>query len=125
MGDIIDNLDIRPDNWTPAESMIKVIGVGGGGCNAVNYMYRENVQGCSFIVCNTDSVSLKESPVPVKIHIGRDSLGAGTDPAKGRDAAIEASDEIERIVLGSETQMLFITAGMGGRHRDRSLSNHG
>lgn len=114
MGDIIDNLDIRPDNWTPAESMIKVIGVGGGGCNAVNYMYRENVQGCSFIVCNTDSVSLKESPVPVKIHIGRDSLGAGTDPAKGRDAAIEASDEIERIVLGSETQMLFITAGMGG-----------
>jgi cell division protein FtsZ len=114
MGDIIDNLDIKPDNWTPIESMIKVIGVGGAGCNAVNYMYRENVQGCSFIVCNTDSVSLKESPVPVKIHIGRNSLGAGTDPAKGRDAAIEASDEIKKVVLDSGTQMLFITAGMGG-----------
>jgi cell division protein FtsZ len=94
--------------------MIKVIGVGGGGCNAVNYMYRQKVQGCSFIVCNTDRQALDESPVPVKVHIGRNALGAGTDPVKGRNAAIEAEELIKKVVLGEETQMLFITAGMGG-----------
>ena len=117
MGDITDNLkldSIEPTDWTPIQSMIKVIGVGGGGCNAVNYMYRQKVQGCSFIVCNTDRQALDESPVPVKVHIGRNALGAGTDPVKGRNAAIEAEELIKKVVLGEETQMLFITAGMGG-----------
>ncbi len=117
MGDIIDNINIdltEQSDWTPIQSMIKVIGVGGGGCNAVNYMYRQKVQGCSFIVCNTDRQALDESPVPVKIHIGRNALGAGTDPVKGRNAAIEAEEQIKKVVMGDETQMLFITAGMGG-----------
>ena len=116
MGNIdfeIDLADVSPV-MTPIQSMIKVIGVGGGGCNAVNYMYREKVEGCSFIVCNTDSQALDGSPVPVKIHIGENALGAGTDPAKGRKAAIEAHDQIEKVALGEGTQMLFITAGMGG-----------
>lgn len=117
MGDMIDDLiDIIETcpTMTPIQSMIKVIGVGGGGCNAVNYMFRENVEGCSFIVCNTDRQALDGSPVPVKIHIGDNALGAGTDPAKGRKAALEAHDQIEKVVLGEDTQMLFITAGMGG-----------
>lgn len=113
MGDNLD-FEIRPSNWTEVDSMIKVIGVGGGGCNAVNYMYRKKIEGCSFVVCNTDLQALQNSPVPVKLHIGRDSLGAGTDPTKGRIAAIEAVKEIETTVLGPETRMLFITAGMGG-----------
>ena len=94
--------------------MIKVIGVGGGGCNAVNYMFRENIQGCSFYVCNTDRQALDCSPVHAKIHIGSNALGAGTVPAEGRKAAIESLDEIEKTVLTPETKMLFITAGMGG-----------
>lgn len=117
MGDMIDDLiDIIETCPTmiPIQSMIKVIGVGGGGCNAVNYMFREKVEGCSFIVCNTDRQALDGSPVPVKIHIGDNALGAGTDPAKGRKAALEAHDQIEKVVLGEDTQMLFITAGMGG-----------
>ena len=117
MGDMIDDLiDIIETcpTMTPIQSMIKVIGVGGGGCNAVNYMFREKVEGCSFIVCNTDRQALDGSPVPVKIHIGDNALGAGTDPAKGRKAALEAHDQIEKVVLGEDTQMLFITAGMGG-----------
>ena len=117
MGDMIDDLiDIIETcpTMTPIQSMIKVIGVGGGGCNAVNYMFREKVEGCSFIVCNTDRQALDGSPVPVKIHIGDNALGAGTDPAKGRKAALEAHDQIEKVVLGEDTQMLFITGGMGG-----------
>ncbi|MBQ6253894.1 MAG: cell division protein FtsZ [Bacteroidales bacterium] len=114
MGEI-DNFDIaNVSDWTPIQSMIKVIGVGGGGCNAVNYMYREKVEGCSFIVCNTDRQALEESPVPVKLHIGRNALGAGTDPTKGRNAALEAEEQIKKVVLNEGTQMLFITAGMGG-----------
>lgn len=114
---IDEEITVEPDrdsNWKQVNSMIKVIGVGGGGCNAVNYMFREKMGGCSFIVCNTDSQSLAASPVPTKIHIGDTALGAGTKPEKGRKAAIEAKDEIEKVVLGEETQMLFITAGMGG-----------
>ena len=115
MTDFLDNADIvTPSDWVPENSMIKVIGVGGGGCNAVTYMYNQKIQGCSFIVCNTDRQALDGSPVPVKIHIGDNALGAGTDPAKGRKAALEAHDQIEKVVLGEDTQMLFITAGMGG-----------
>lgn len=106
--------ELTPSDWPTIESMIKVIGVGGGGCNAVNYMFRENVQGCSFYVCNTDRQALDCSPVHAKIHIGSNALGAGTVPAEGRKAAIESLDEIEKIVLTPDTKMLFITAGMGG-----------
>ena len=106
--------DIFPTDWTPENSIIKVIGVGGGGCNAVNYMYRQKIQGCSFIVCNTDAQALQNSPVPVKIQMGTNGLGAGTDPTAGRNAALESQEEIAAKVLDSKTQMLFITAGMGG-----------
>ena len=107
------NFDILPPDWKPGTELIKVIGVGGGGCNAVTYMYEQKVEGCSFIVCNTDSQALARSSVPTKIQLGQ-GLGAGTDPAKGRKAAIEAQDEIARVALDSGTQMLFITAGLGG-----------
>lgn len=114
MTEEFDNINIEPTDWAPIESMIKVIGVGGAGCNAVNYMFNEKIEGCSFIVCNTDMQVLEASPVPVKIHIGRNSLGAGTDPEKGRKAAVEAKDEIDKVVMTEATKMLFITAGMGG-----------
>ena len=106
--------DIIPNDWNDENAIIKVIGVGGGGCNAVNYMYRQNIQGCSFIVCNTDAQALASSEVPVKIQMGQNGLGAGTDPTAGRNAALESQDEIARKVLDCGTKMLFITAGMGG-----------
>lgn len=102
-----------PSDWVANDALIKVIGVGGGGCNAVTYMYNQKIQGCSFIVCNTDSQALQKSDVPTKIQMGK-GLGAGTDPVKGRNAALESQDEIKTIALDSNTQMLFITAGMGG-----------
>lgn len=110
-----DNINdmVAPSDWVPANSIIKVIGVGGGGCNAVTYMYNKHIEGCTFIVCNTDSQSLASSNVPVKIQLGA-GRGAGTNPTKGRNAALEAQDEIEKKVLDSDTEMLFITAGMGG-----------
>ena len=104
---------IAPMDWATSDEIIKVLGVGGGGCNAVNYMYTRGITGCSFVVCNTDSQALKGSPVPVKIQMGR-GLGAGTNPINGRNAALESQDQIEKIVLDTHTKMLFITAGMGG-----------
>lgn len=104
---------IAPVDWPTSDSIIKVLGVGGGGCNAVNYMYRQHIEGCSFVVCNTDAQALSRSEVPVKIQMGR-GLGAGTNPTKGRNAALETQEEIERRVLDANTKMLFITAGMGG-----------
>ena len=95
------------------DSTIKVLGVGGGGCNAVSYMYEQGIKGCSFIVCNTDSMHLMASPVPTKIQLGA-GLGAGTNPTKGRNAAIDSQDDIAAKVFDKNTQMLFITAGMGG-----------
>lgn len=94
-------------------NIIKVIGVGGGGSNAVTHMYHEGIQGVDFILCNTDSQSLNSSPVNNKIHLGKRVLGAGNMPSVGRDAAIETKDEI-RDMLQQHTKMLFITAGMGG-----------
>ena len=108
-----DNIEIVPETWIPDESIIKVIGVGGGGCNAVNYMYRQRIEGCTFIVCNTDRQALDKCDVPVKIQLGDDGLGAGTNPTEGRNAALNSQDEIEKI-LDNNTKMLFITAGMGG-----------
>ena len=93
-------------------SLIKVIGVGGGGSNAVNHMYKQGIKGVDFIVCNTDMQSLIASPVPTKIQLG-EGLGAGAIPEVGRKAAIEKLNEIEE-VLSEGTKMVFITAGMGG-----------
>lgn len=106
-------IDITPVNWVSPDSIIKVIGVGGGGCNAVNYMYRQNIEGCTFIVCNTDAQALNKCEVPIKIQLG-EGLGAGTNPTEGRNAALNSQDEIAAKVLDDETEMLFITAGMGG-----------
>lgn len=111
MEDIIDV--IAPSDWVTSDSIIKVLGVGGGGCNAVNNMYRQGIAGCSFVVCNTDSMALRSSPVPVKIQMGA-GLGAGTNAIKGRNAALETQEEIERIAMDPNTRMIFITAGMGG-----------
>ncbi|KWW29842.1 MAG: cell division protein FtsZ [bacterium P3] len=94
-------------------SYIKVIGVGGGGCNAVNHMCREGINGVDFIVCNTDIKALNASPVPNKIVLGNLGLGAGNKPERAQRAAERQADEI-RQVLGTNTNMLFITAGMGG-----------
>lgn len=108
------NLEVVPDTWKPEPSIIKVIGVGGGGCNAVNYMYNQKIEGCTFIVCNTDSQALDKCDVPLKIQLGDEGLGAGTNPSEGRKAALNSQDEIAEKVLDSDTKMLFITAGMGG-----------
>lgn len=105
--------EILPTDWSPGNSIIKVIGVGGGGCNAVDYMYKQKIRGCDFIVCNTDSQALQKNSVPSKLQLGA-GLGAGCDPTKGRNAAIEAADAIDAAIIKSGTQMLFITAGMGG-----------
>ena len=108
-----NNIIIAPKDWPTADNIIKVLGVGGGGCNAVNYMYNRKIQGCSFVVCNTDAQALGRSDVPVKIQLGA-GLGAGTNPTKGRNAALESQDEIADMILDPNTKMLFITAGMGG-----------
>ena len=105
--------DIMPSDWIPENSIIKVIGVGGGGCNAVNYMYNQRIEGCTFIVCNTDAQALNSCDVPVKIQLG-EGLGAGCNPTEGRNAALNSQDEIAEKVINSNTDMLFITAGMGG-----------
>ncbi len=105
--------DIMPNDWIPENSIIKVIGVGGGGCNAVNYMYNQRIEGCTFIVCNTDAQALDSCSVPVKIQLG-EGLGAGCNPTEGRNAALNSQDEIAEKVIDCNTDMLFITAGMGG-----------
>ena len=94
------------------QNIIKVIGVGGGGCNAVSRMYSEGIQGVSFAVCNTDSASLKHSQVPVKLQLGV-GLGAGNKPEVGRAEAESSLDSIERL-LDDQTRMVFVTATMGG-----------
>ena len=94
------------------QDIIKVIGVGGGGCNAVSRMYNEGIQGVSFAVCNTDSASLKQSPVPVKLQLGA-GLGAGNKPEVGRAEAESSIDSISQL-LDDRTKMVFVTATMGG-----------
>ncbi|MEI6677325.1 MAG: cell division protein FtsZ [Mariniphaga sp.] len=98
------------------QSIIKVVGVGGGGGNAVNHMFRKGIAGVDFLVCNTDAQALVNSPVPVKVQLGvslTEGRGAGNKPKRGEQAAIENLAEI-RTVLETGTKMLFITAGMGG-----------
>ena len=97
-------------------SIIKVIGVGGGGSNAVNHMFRQGIKGVDFIVCNTDKQALEVSPVPSKIQLGTNltkGLGAGSIPEMGKNSALETIDEV-RNYLSDGTQMVFITAGLGG-----------
>ena len=94
-------------------SIIKVIGVGGGGGNAVNHMYKEGIHDVTFVVCNTDNQALNDSPVPVKLQLGHEGLGAGNKPEKARAAAEETLDDIKNM-LSDGTRMAFITAGMGG-----------
>ena len=100
----------------PKSSIIKVIGVGGGGSNAVNFMYEQGIKDVDFIVCNTDAQALLRSPVPTKIQLGvtlTEGLGAGNKPEQGKEAAVENLQEIENF-LDDGTKMVFITAGMGG-----------
>ncbi|MCC8360121.1 cell division protein FtsZ [Salinimicrobium sediminilitoris] len=97
-------------------NVIKVIGVGGGGSNAINHMFQQGIKGVDFVICNTDAQALENSPVPNKIQLGvreTEGLGAGADPEVGRKAAEESFDEI-RALLDTNTKMVFITAGMGG-----------
>ena len=94
-------------------TIIKVIGVGGGGGNAVNHMYREGIHDVSLVLCNTDNQALNDSPVPVRLQLGTEGLGAGNKPAKARQAAEESLDSIKQM-LSDGTKMTFITAGMGG-----------
>ena len=103
------------DIGTPATapSIIKVIGVGGGGGNAVNHMYREGIHDVNFVLCNTDSKALCDSPVPTRLQLGKEGLGAGNRPERARQAAEESVEDIRRM-LNDGTKMVFITAGMGG-----------
>jgi len=99
-----------------SKSIIKVIGVGGGGSNAVNHMFNQGIKDVEFVVCNTDEQALKSSSVPNKLQIGTtltEGLGAGANPERGKQAALESKEEI-RELLGAHTKMVFITAGMGG-----------
>lgn len=109
--------DIMPFEFpTDTPSIIKVIGVGGGGGNAVNHMYKEGIHDVTFVLCNTDNQALAESPVPVKLQLGRsitEGLGAGNKPERASAAAEESIEDIKTL-LSDGTKMVFITAGMGG-----------
>lgn len=97
-------------------NVIKVIGVGGGGSNAINYMFHQGIKGVDFVVSNTDAQALSESPVPIKIQLGAtltEGLGAGANPEVGASAAKESFDDLQTL-LTTQTKMVFITAGMGG-----------
>ena len=107
----IDVLDF--DDTDVADSIIKVIGVGGGGGNAVNHMYREGIHEVTFVLCNTDPQALNDSPVPVHLQLGKEGLGAGNRPGRARQAAEDTIEDIKRM-LDDGTKMAFITAGMGG-----------
>ncbi|RLD64090.1 MAG: cell division protein FtsZ [Bacteroidetes bacterium] len=112
MAEDIINFDLPQER----SSIIKVIGVGGGGSNAINYMYGQGITDVNFVVCNTDAQDLARSPVPVKIQLGEtltQGRGAGNNPEMGRQAAIESLDSITEL-LSHNTKMVFITAGMGG-----------
>ena len=108
-----DNNIMPFDFPAPTSCIIKVIGVGGGGGNAVNHMYKEGIHDVAFVVCNTDSKALEQSPVPVKLQLGHEGLGAGNRPQKAREATEESLAEVQNM-LNDGTKMVFITAGMGG-----------
>lgn len=104
--------EILVSKQTP--SIITVIGVGGAGGNAVNHMWNTGIKGVNFLICNTDQRAMDNSPVRDKIRLGKDGLGAGNDPERGREAALESLDQIKQYIEASGTRMVFITAGMGG-----------
>ena len=104
---------VQFDFPTDSPKIIKVIGVGGGGGNAVNHMYKEGIHDVTFVLCNTDHQALADSPVPVKLQLGKEGLGAGNRPARAREAAEESLESIKSM-LNDGTKMVFITAGMGG-----------
>ena len=95
-------------------SIIKVIGVGGGGGNAVNHMYKEGIHDVTFVVCNTDNQALQNSPVPIKLQLGKEGLGAGNKPERAKAAAQESIEDIKDMLNDGSCRMAFITAGMGG-----------
>ena len=109
----IFNSDMFKPNLEKPANYIKVIGVGGGGGNAVNHMLEEGIQGVDFVLCNTDYQALLRSTVPSKVHLGKRELGAGNDPAVGREAALSSEEEIDKL-MDEHTKMVFVTAGMGG-----------
>ena len=108
-----EETDIRFNFKTNSPSIIKVIGVGGGGGNAVNHMYKEGIHDVSFVLCNTDNQALSDSPIPTRLQLGTEGLGAGNRPERARQAAMESLDGIKEM-LNDGTRMVFITAGMGG-----------
>lgn len=110
---LIDSILEFPEQAATTPNIIKVIGVGGGGGNAVNHMYLEGFHEVNFAICNTDSKALAQSPVPFRVQLGRDGLGAGSIPANGREAAEYSMEAIQNL-FNDGTQMVFITAGMGG-----------
>ncbi len=114
MGSELDNIAFDlPKNQS---NVIKVIGVGGGGSNAINHMFSQGIKGVDFVICNTDAQALESSPVPNKIQLGvnlTEGLGAGANPEIGKEAAQESSEDIKNL-LGKNTKMVFVTAGMGG-----------
>ncbi|MFI3267250.1 MAG: cell division protein FtsZ [Rikenellaceae bacterium] len=115
MEDFLNCIDIIKNN--AEESNIMVIGVGGGGGNAVKYMYDHGIHNVMFTICNTDAQALSKNPVPQKMQLGSDltrGRGAGNRPERGRAAALESKDEIKTLLSESEVEMVFITAGMGG-----------
>src|SRR5258707_2300768 len=108
------------------KSIIKVIGVGGGGSNAVNHMYRQGIKDVEFVVCNTDAQALNSSPVPYKLQIGTnltEGLGCGANPEVGRAAALESKDQIREMLAG--TKMGFVTAGKGGGVAGKGCAGRG
>lgn len=108
-----ERIDFNPDYGSKAtQSIIKVIGVGGGGGNAVKHMYKEGIIGVDFLICNTDRNALEASPIPSKLVLGESGLGAGANPEVARKFALESREQIVEFI-GSETKMLFITAGLG------------
>lgn len=118
MPDNQDNIDFNMGGISfnfksSTPSIIKVIGVGGGGGNAVNHMYREGIHDVTYVLCNTDKKALDDSPVPTHLQLGKDGLGAGNRPEKAKQAAHESIEEIKEM-LNDGTRMVFITAGMGG-----------
>lgn len=106
--------NIPTDQSVDNPKIIKVIGVGGGGSNAVNHMFQEGIHDVTFALCNTDLQALKQSDIPTKIQLGKEGLGAGNKPERAREAAEESIEDIKALLDDGRTKMVFITAGMGG-----------
>ncbi len=111
-GNLMEITPYMDDQTAGTSSIIKVIGVGGGGSNAARHMYNMGIIGVDFMICNTDKQALESNPIPIKIQLGKNGLGAGAIPEVARDAALDSEEEIKAALAG--TKMLFVTAGMGG-----------